>query len=392
MRVAVVYDCLFPHTVGGAERWYRELSGRLAQKHEVTYVTRRQWDRGTEPDRPEGVRVVAVSGGLELYTASGRRKIGVPLRFGWGLFWHLLRNRRRYDVVHTCAFPYFSLIAARAACAFGGPRVVVDWFEAWTPAYWRQYLGPVGKIGEWVQRFCVRLSRNAFAFSRLHGERLREEGIPEEPTQLPGLWWGAPDAPGPGSGDATAEVKPQVLFAGRLIREKRTASIPPAIAVARATEPSLTALILGDGPELEPLRESVRSLGLEEVVECPGFVPRERLEEEMRSSMCLLLPSVREGYGAVVIEAASVGTPTIVTAAPDNSAVELITPGENGMVVPSHDPDELAAAMLEIAAHRDAWRRRTSEWFRSNADRISVEASLGIVEIAYAELSSQARS
>ena len=30
MRIAIVYDCLFPHTVGGAERWYRELAERLA--------------------------------------------------------------------------------------------------------------------------------------------------------------------------------------------------------------------------------------------------------------------------------------------------------------------------------------------------------------------------
>ena len=30
MRVCLVYDCLFPHTVGGAERWYRDLAERLA--------------------------------------------------------------------------------------------------------------------------------------------------------------------------------------------------------------------------------------------------------------------------------------------------------------------------------------------------------------------------
>ncbi len=386
MKIAVVYDCLFPHTVGGAERWYRELSARLARTHEVTYVTRRQWDRGEEPDAPTGVDVAVVSGGRELYTASGRRKIGVPLRFGWGVFWHLLRNRRRYDVVHTCAFPYFSLIAARAACAFGGPRVVVDWFEVWTAEYWREYLGVAGKIGELVQRLSVRLSRNAFAFSRLHGERLRQEGIPVEPTLLPGLWWGSDGA------DAPAAVKRQVLFAGRLIREKRAASIPPAIALAREQDDSLTGLILGDGPELEAVRESVRSLGLEGVVECPGFVPRELLEAEMRSSLCLLLPSEREGYGAVVIEAASVGTPTVVTAAPDNSAVELIEPGENGIVASSDEAEELAGAIREIASDPESWRRRTSDWFARTADSISVDASLGQVEAVYADLSAQARS
>src|ERR1700729_3261337 len=45
MRICLVYDCLFPHTVGGAERWYRNLGERLAaDAHDVTYLTLRQWD------------------------------------------------------------------------------------------------------------------------------------------------------------------------------------------------------------------------------------------------------------------------------------------------------------------------------------------------------------
>jgi hypothetical protein len=46
MRIAFVYDCLYPYTVGGAERRYRSLVAQLAQRHDVTYVTRRQWQRG----------------------------------------------------------------------------------------------------------------------------------------------------------------------------------------------------------------------------------------------------------------------------------------------------------------------------------------------------------
>ena len=47
MKILVVYDCLFPHTIGGAERWYRNLAERLAgEGHDVTYLTLRQWERG----------------------------------------------------------------------------------------------------------------------------------------------------------------------------------------------------------------------------------------------------------------------------------------------------------------------------------------------------------
>jgi hypothetical protein len=41
MRVCVVYDCLYPYTVGGGERWYRQVAERAAREgHEVTFATR----------------------------------------------------------------------------------------------------------------------------------------------------------------------------------------------------------------------------------------------------------------------------------------------------------------------------------------------------------------
>src|SRR3954470_13025938 len=113
MRICLLYDCLFPHTIGGAERWYRDIARRLAAEgHEVTYVTRRQWDEGVDPDF-DGVHVVVTPGPrMELYNESGQRSFGPPIVFGLGTLWHLLRHGRSYDVVHTASFPYFSLLAA----------------------------------------------------------------------------------------------------------------------------------------------------------------------------------------------------------------------------------------------------------------------------------------
>ena len=111
VRVCLVYDCLFPYTVGGAERWYRNLAERLARDgHDVTYLTLRQWPRAEEP-LIEGVRVIAVGPPMALYV-DGRRRIAPPLRFGAGVLAPLARHGRRYDVVHTASFPYFSLLAA----------------------------------------------------------------------------------------------------------------------------------------------------------------------------------------------------------------------------------------------------------------------------------------
>src|SRR5437763_7323565 len=98
MRVCLVYDCLFPYTVGGAERWYRNLAERLAADgHEVTYLTLRQWPRSEKPTVGGGVRVIAAGPRMALYTQDGRRRVLPPIVFGLGVLLHLLRRGRRYE-------------------------------------------------------------------------------------------------------------------------------------------------------------------------------------------------------------------------------------------------------------------------------------------------------
>ena len=257
MRVCLVYDCLFPYTVGGAERTYRRLAELLAADgHEVTYLTLRQWDRGVAPD-VEGVDVRVAGPRMSLYTGSGRRRVLPPIAFGAGVLWHLLRHGRRYDAVHCASFPYFSLLAAGAARWSGRFRLAVDWHEVWTRGYWREYLGSVGgEVGWRVQRLCVRIPQRAFCYSRLHAGRLRDEGFTGEVTVLPGEWNG-PLEPRP-----VQQPDQVVVFAGRHIPEKRVLAIPPAIARARAELPELAAVILGDGPdrmELERLVAEIES-------------------------------------------------------------------------------------------------------------------------------------
>jgi glycosyltransferase involved in cell wall biosynthesis len=380
MRVCLVYDCLFPHTVGGAERWYRNLAERLAADgHEVTYLTLRQWDRGTDPG-VAGVDVRAVGPRMQLYAGPGRRRVLPPLVFGAGVLWHLLRHGRRYDVVHTASFPYFSLLAAALTRLCWRYRLVVDWHELWTRSYWREYLGRVGgDIGWTVQRLCVRVPQRAFCFSRLHAARLREEGLSGDVTILPGEYVGPLEAR---TGAVTESL---VVFAGRHIPEKRVPAIPPAIARARQRLPGLRAAILGDGPDREEVLRLVAALGLDGQIDVPGFVASEMVEDLMSRAMCLLLPSRREGYGLVVIEAAVYGTPSVVVDGPDNAAIERVDDGDNGVVAASASAEDLAAAILKIHAAGGELRSRTLGWFARNSRRLSLEHSLEIVLGAYRE-------
>ena len=378
MRVCLVYDCLFPYTVGGAERWYRSLGERLAADgHEVSYLTLRQWERGVDPV-VGGVDVRAVGPRMRLYARGGRRRMLPPLVFGGGVLWHLLRHGRRYDVVHTCSFPYFSLLASAVARSTGRYQLEVDWFEVWTREYWRDYLGRIaGDIGWLVQRLCARVPQRAFCFSRLHAARLEREGLRGSITMLAGAY----DGPLEACPEPAAE--PLVLFAGRHIPEKRVSAIVPAIATARARLPAVRATILGDGPDREEVLRRVREFGVEDAVSVPGFVATETVDELMGRALCMLLPSRREGYGLVVIEAAARGTPSIVVHGPDNAAVELIEDGVNGVISPSASPEDLAAAIVRVHEAGEPLRRSTAAWFTANAGRLSLERALESVVRSY---------
>ncbi|HEX5223642.1 MAG TPA: glycosyltransferase [Solirubrobacteraceae bacterium] len=380
MRVCIIYDCLFPHTVGGAERWYRNLAERLAgEGHEVTYLTLRQWERGEKPRIDERVRVCTAGPRMALYTDDGRRRILPPLVFGVGVLAHLLRHGRRYDVVHTASFPYFSLLAAALARVLGGYRVVCDWHEVWSRSYWREYLGrAAGDVGYVVQLLCARCRQRAFCFSRLHAERLRGEGLRGEVTVLEGEYAGGLQAP------VAVQAEPVVVFAGRMIPEKRAPAGVAGVAAAVQRIEGLRGVFYGDGPERGLVLEAIARADLDGALTAPGFVPAEQIEEALTHALCMLLPSRREGYGMVVVEAAARGTPSIVVAGPDNAATELIEEGVNGFVAPGPEPEAIAAAIELVHERGMPLRESTAAWFSANARRLSLGSSLEVVLASYA--------
>jgi glycosyltransferase involved in cell wall biosynthesis len=388
MNIAIVYDCLFPNTLGGAERWYRNLAERLDQPHTVTYVTRRQW--GDEGPRTS-FSTIAVAPGGELYAASGRRRIWPPIRFGIGVFFHLLRHGRRYDAVHSASFPFFSVLGAGLALRLNRSRarLIVDWYEVWGREYWRSYVGSLkGRIGFAVQRLCARLPDQSFVYSRLAERGLRELGHHAPVTRLTGAYGG--DRENRPRLQARQDGPPLVVAAGRHIPEKRVPAIPAAVGVARESIPELRCLILGDGPEAEATRARVRELGLEGVVEMPGRVASEEVAGAMARAACLVHPSQREGYGLVVVEAASLGTPSIVVEGTQNAATELVEQGVNGLVAASADSAELGRAIVEAVRGGAELRASTLDWYERHRDELSIESSLSEVEASYR--SDQARS
>jgi glycosyltransferase involved in cell wall biosynthesis len=381
-RICIAYDCLYPWTVGGAERWLTGLAAFVATEgYDVTYVTRLQWDE-TEPPVINGVRVLAVSPHDDLYKDNGTRTLGEPLRFGRGVYRHVRAHHADYDLVHVHAFPFFGALAAGHALRNTSVPLVVDWVEVWSKSYWREYAGfAAGTAGWLLQARTARIRQHALISSGLHERRLRQLGVNGSITRVAGLFDGVIEpTPRP------VGLPPRVVFAGRHIPEKNVLAIPPAIKIARRAVPDLVVTIFGDGPDSDALSRSVDRLGLSEVIELPGFVDRSRIDSAIGEAACLLLPSSREGYGLVVVEAAAKGTPSVVVAAPDNAAVELVQQGESGFIAGSASPEDLADAIVACVMRGESLRDSTSAWANAQGDRLTTAGSMRQVAEVYKRL------
>jgi glycosyltransferase involved in cell wall biosynthesis len=157
----------------------------------------------------------------------------------------------------------------------------------------------------------------------------------------------------------------------------------PAFLEARKHIPELRMEIFGDGPDRPEVLRQVAEHGLEDVVDVPGFVPEERIDAALRRALCLVLPSRREGYGLVVLEAAARGVPSVVVAGDDNAAVELVEDGINGFVSASGAAADLGSCVAEVVRAGNRLRGSTRAWFTERCDRLTIESSVAAIADSY---------
>lgn len=139
------------------------------------------------------------------------------------------------------------------------------------------------------------------------------------------------------------EEQPIILAMGRMVAQKDFGTLIKAFAiVARSSDARL--LILGDGPQRDELEALVRTLGIGERVDMPGF--KENALGFLSRSRLFVLSSRFEGFGNVVAEALACGTPVVSTDCPHGPA-EILAGGQYGTLVPIAEPDAMAEAILE---------------------------------------------
>ncbi len=142
---------------------------------------------------------------------------------------------------------------------------------------------------------------------------------------------------------------PSFLYVGRLQRYKGVDTAILALAIARRTRPDLRLDIAGMGNDRSRLEAVARSAGVADAVRFHGFVTQDDKLRLLRTSWANVFPSVKEGWGMTVIEAAACGTPSLAANSP--GLRDSVRHERTGYLVPPGDAGELARRMLELAGH-----------------------------------------
>jgi glycosyltransferase involved in cell wall biosynthesis len=202
------------------------------------------------------------------------------------------------------------------------------------------------------------------------------------------------------AGDTALPLEPRdpgsplrILTSGRLVFWKNFGAAVEAFARFAEGGPEASFTIVGEGPEAGRLSDLVDRLSLRGKVLFVPWLPQKELWRLMRSSDIFLYPSLREGGGAVVVEAMANGLPVICL---DSAGPGFHVQDGWGVKTPPVDPLSIvrgmAEALVRLAAD-PALRRTMSDLARRRAAEVYVWDRLGDrIERVYASLKGKERS
>jgi glycosyltransferase involved in cell wall biosynthesis len=177
---------------------------------------------------------------------------------------------------------------------------------------------------------------------------------------------------------------PVLLYVGRFTEVKRVGLLIRAFARAqRDWNVRVPLVVVGGHPgewEGEHPWEAIAASGARDVF-LAGWQHHHELPETFNAADALVLPSVREQFGSVLVEAMACGLP--VVAADALGPAEIVRPGETGWLVPPDDEEALARVLTEVV-EKPAERRRSGAQARLDAvARYGRDAAAGRVAATY---------
>jgi glycosyltransferase involved in cell wall biosynthesis len=343
MKIAFVYDVIYPYVKGGVEKRVWDLSIRLAHRgHEVHLYGMKFWD-GEDIINREGVFLHGVCRAQKLYTV-GRRSFLQAVYFSIFLLFPLLKQK--CDIIDCQQFPLFSCYTSRLVSRKRKTPLVITWYEVWGD-YWYDYLGYLGIFGKLIEQNIASFKCPALCVSLITADRFRIVFKKPMTTVIP-----------VGIDISHIQLIPplkeesDIIFVGRLIKEKHVDLLVRAFGILYSEQPDLRLLIIGEGPEQDEITKIIHELSLQDRIGLRGFsADHDEVIAWMKSAKVFVIPSTREGFGITALEALACGIPVVTVDHPANAIRDLITE-KNGFICPLSEKD--LANTIRIALQRHA--------------------------------------
>jgi glycosyltransferase involved in cell wall biosynthesis len=370
-KIAVISDTAYPFFKGGKEKRIYDITTRLAARgYDVTIYCMKWWKENDRSILQNGVKLKAISPYYPIY-AGKRRSIREAIFFALNCLRLVTKD---FDVIDIDHMPHLVLFTTKIVCILKKKKMVVTWNEVWGKKYWQEYLGAAGTLAYMIEWISARLPDTIISISEHTTNDLRTVlGIKGPIITIPN----GVDVEGISKIPAAAKGA-DVVFAGRLLSHKNVDVLIRAIAIVRKQHPEILTWIAGEGPEKESLQKLTHELDLEKNIIFLGFLPDEHeLYRIMKASRMFVLPSTREGFGIVIVEANACGIPVITIDHEQNAGKDLITDGGNGALV-KLDEAELARAIEKLLSSK-----RDPATYLSYAEKYDWTHILSKIENAY---------
>jgi len=152
----------------------------------------------------------------------------------------------------------------------------------------------------------------------------------------------------------TSDRQPLIIFVGWLIERKGVGYLVRAMTQIQHKLNQHRLLFIGEGPLRTELSKLAAEIGIADRVQFLGQQPPEEVSKWLRRAELLVLPSLEEGLGVVLLEALASGTPCVASRV--GGIQEVLSP-EVGILVEPANVNELAQAIIDILSDRDRWMK-----------------------------------
>lgn len=324
--------------VGGAEIITFEYARRLASEgHEVTWFCRSFTDARSE-EMIDGVKIIRRGGDMSTY---------------WQGFRYYQSLDRKPDLV----IDMLNTIAWQTPLYVGGQSKVVQYVNQLAKEVWNYQMRPpfswIGRLLEPLQLLTYH-HQHVVTYAQSTADDLAAWGYDKKKIHQFRLGLNH-DRYKPGK---KADY-PLFLQVCRMVQMKRPDLTVRAFAEVVKQRPEAKLALVGTGPFKPAIDQLVKDLKLEDKVLMPDkdiwFFDKAKGDQKIRlmqEAWCFVHPSVKEGWGMVLTEAAACGTPSIATAV--TGQVDAVKPGETGILISARPTvKELAEAMLKIIEDKE---------------------------------------